>query len=241
MIVSDSIENTGIEADGKSLEQLQGVVYRYCLSLTGSKWDAEDLAQDTWLKAIGTLKGLGHTNPEAYLLRIAKNTWIDQARRKSVLTRIIKREQPKVTLPDNGTFEIETAFQALMKHLSPLQRTVFLLRDILGFSIGEAAEKLETTEGAVKAALHRARLSLEAVKVDLEKCELPLPEEKGMRAFLRAFAVAYEMGDITTLVLLSQRGEMEPTLVTGIVQNRLPQNSFSLRSTDNRLNIRMAA
>jgi RNA polymerase sigma-70 factor (ECF subfamily) len=132
MILADSIENTGIGAGGKSLEHLQDVVNRYCLSLTGSSWDAEDLAQDTWLKAIETLKILGHTNPEAFLLRIAKNTWIDQSRRKTVLDRILKRERPKVTLPDNGPFEIETAFQALMKHLSPLQRTVFLLRDVFG-------------------------------------------------------------------------------------------------------------
>ncbi|MDF2959728.1 MAG: DNA-directed polymerase subunit sigma [Paenibacillus sp.] len=237
MILADSIGNTGFGTEDKSLEQLQAVVHRYCLSLTGSGWDAEDLAQDTWLKAAGTLKSFGHTNPEAFLLRIARNTWIDQTRRKAVLTRILRREQEKVILPDYGSVEIEAALQSLMKHLSPLQRTVFLLRDVLGFTCREAAERLETTEGAVKAALHRARQSLEAVKADLENDALPLPEEEGLRAFLRTFAAAYRMGDIAVLVELSQRGEVEPATVTGIIQTRLLRSSIQKVGTGSALQL----
>jgi RNA polymerase sigma factor (sigma-70 family) len=229
MILGDPIENTDIGASGKIVEQLQPVLNRYCLSLTGSSWDGEDLAQETWLKALVVLKDLGHKNPEAFLLRIAKNTWIDQSRRKTVLAGILKREQPNVTLLDNGILEIETAFQALMKYLSPLQRTVFLLRDVFGYSISEAAAMLGTTDGAVKSALHRARNALEAVKADHEKGELPIPAEEGLKAFLRAIAEAYQMGDIKRIVELAQRDEVDPTVAIAIAQNRIIQNSSSVR------------
>ncbi|NOU90554.1 hypothetical protein GC102_33180 [Paenibacillus sp. LMG 31460] len=66
---------------------------------------------------------------------------IHQSRRKQVYSRILRREweQPKVTLPDQGTFEIETTFLALLNHFSPLQRTVFLLWEVFKFTIGETA------------------------------------------------------------------------------------------------------
>ncbi|MCD9020780.1 RNA polymerase sigma factor [Cohnella silvisoli] len=245
MISTDKMDNTAIEADVHHMEQLQTALKRYCLSLTESSWDAEELAQDAWLKAVTTLKIARHANPEAYLLRIAKNTWIDQTRRKSVFTRLLKSEQPRVTLPNNGSFEIEFAFQALMKHLSPLQRAVFLLRDVFDYSISEAAEMLKTTEGAVKAALHRARHSLEAVKEDLEKDTLPLPEDEGLKTFLRILAKAYQMGDMATLVELVQRNELEPAMAIGILHNRRLHNLRSARRIDSsqtpRSQIQMAA
>lgn len=212
--------DTPTEPIGEGLEQLQAALSRYCLSLTECSWDAEDLVQDTWLKALGTLTGIGHVNPEAYLLRIAKNTWIDQSRRKSILARILKQEWPIASLPENPTFEIEAAFQTLLKHLSPLQRTVFLLREVFEYSNAEAATMLRTTEGAVKAALHRARHSLNSVKEEIRNDALPIPDEDGSKAFLKAIASAYLSGDIATLVELAQRDEVEPAVAIAILQNR---------------------
>jgi RNA polymerase sigma factor (sigma-70 family) len=232
MISTDNLDNVAIATDSQSLEQLQSVLKRYCLSLTESGWDAEDLTQDTWLKAIRMLKDAQPANLEAYLLRIAKNTWIDQSRRKTVLNRILKSEKSKVTMPDNGSFEIESAFHALMKHLSPLQRAVFLLRDVFGYSISEAAVMLNMTEGAVKAALHRARHSLAAVKEDIEKGSLALPEDEGLKTFLRILTAAYQIGDMAALVELVQRNELEPAMAIGILHNRRMQNSRSATRID---------
>lgn len=213
----DSTRQAGIGAEGTTLTELHTAVNRYCLSLTKSGWDAEDLAQDTWLKAIKKLNEAGHANPEAYLLTIAKRTWIDQARRKAVLTRILKRqERQPFALSDNGSFEIETVFQSLMKHMPPLQRTVFLLRDVLGYSISEAADMLKTTEGAVKAAHHRARQSLKVVKEELERGDLPLPEDDSLKSVLRAIATAYEVGDVAALVRISLYGQVEAEPVAAI-------------------------
>lgn len=222
-VTDQANESIGMMSSDKSVEQLQAMLNRYCLSITGSHWEADDLAQDTWLKAIGILLGSGHRNPEAFLLRIAKNTWIDQTRRKTVLARIEKLERCEAALPDSGSFEIETAFHALLIHLSPLQRTVFLLRDVFHYSIAEAAHLLQTSEGAVKAALHRARQSLEAVKDDLRTNILPVPEEESLKELLQALAAAYHAGDIATLVQLAARGDVEPVVAIGIVQNRMLQ------------------
>lgn len=210
--------------DSKSLETLQVVLNRYCLSLAKSNWDAEDLAQDTWVRAIGQLKGQGHKNPEAFLLRIAKNTWIDLSRRKAVFSQILKREQPKeMAMPEHGLYEIEMAFQALMKHLSPLQRTVFLLREVFGYSVAEASEILNTTEGAVKAALHRARQGLHAVKKDLETGVLSASREEGFNVLLRALAAAYEAGDIARVVELLRLDEPNAAAI-GTEHNKLLRN-----------------
>ncbi|BBI31626.1 RNA polymerase sigma factor [Cohnella abietis] len=201
-------------------EQLRTALNRYCLSLTESHWDAEDLAQDTWLKAVSTTRSADHNNLEAYLLRIAKNTWIDHTRRNATLTRIVKAQQPRVVSPEQGSFELEAAFHSLIKRLSPLQRAVFMLRDVLGYSISETATMLEATEGGVKAALHRARKALDLVREDIEQGRLPLPEDEGLKTFLRILAAAYQTGNVAALIELVQRNEIEPSMAIGILHSR---------------------
>ncbi|AUS26583.1 RNA polymerase sigma factor [Paenibacillus sp. P2(2022)] len=232
MNIDDSIQMTDNSVNIHNFDELQAVLKRYCLSLTKSNWDAEELAQNTWVKALGKLNNFEHTNPKALLLRIAKNTWIDEIRRKAVFTRILNREQAKVTEADHGTFEIEIALQSLMNHLSPLQRTVFLLRDVFAFSISETSDILGTTEGAVKVALHRARKSLGAVQEELLKGELSLPESEKSKTFLRALTAAYQMGDIATLVMLSYQDVMEPDVMIGIVNNKLLWSHISAKQTN---------
>ena len=223
-LVNGGVDTTPIVK--RDVEQLHTTLKRYCLSLTASHWEADDLAQDSWLKAINSSQSLDHLNLEAYLLRIAKNTWIDRTRRQSTLTRILKTEQPRAALPDTGNLEIESAFQALITHLSPLQRAVFLLRDVFGYSIAETAGRLETTEGAVKAALHRARQSLPTVKDDMEK-GLPLSEDESLKTYLAWLASAYQSGDVAALLALVQRNEMEPAMAIGVLRNRRIQSPLA--------------
>lgn len=204
----------------ETTRQLQTTVYRYCLSITGSNWDAEDLVQDTWVKAWSMLKENNHANPEALMMRIAKNTWIDRTRRNKVFTRIIQQEAP-LAWTDNSWVELETAFQSLVNHLSPLQRTVFLLRDVMGYSIEETATMLKTSAGAIKAALHRARHSLEAVRIDLNSGELASPEDEGMKAYVRALASAYQSGDIAALAALALNDVWPPAAVAGMMLGRV--------------------
>ncbi|TFE29441.1 RNA polymerase sigma factor [Cohnella luojiensis] len=231
--VDDKV-NIALAEDSRKVERLQHTLKRYCLSLTESPWDAEDLAQDAWLKAINAISSFDHRNLEAYLLRIAKNTWIDHTRRKTTLTRILKAERPITLLPDNGIVEIELAFQALIKHLSPHQLAVFLLRDVFEYSIAETAGMLETTDGAIKAALHRARLMLPTVMNEIEKGLLPLPEDENLKTFLRILATAYHAGDMNTMIELIQRTEMEPSMAIGLFQSRRIRTATMARRSEDK-------
>ena len=66
------------------VQPLRPQLHAYCRRLTHDLWDAEDLAQESLLKAFGTL-GRVHDpirNPRAYLLRMATNLWIDTLRKR---------------------------------------------------------------------------------------------------------------------------------------------------------------
>ncbi|UNK16886.1 RNA polymerase sigma factor [Paenibacillus sp. N3/727] len=210
--------NTLHEPEDNNLEQLNALLNRYCLSLTQSVWDSEDLVQDTWLKSLEKIKDQQHNNPQALLLRTAKNAWIDQIRRRKVFERILdkEREQAKEdgdAVMDSSTLNMEMAFHFLMKHLSPLQRTVLLMRSVLGYSVAETAEKLQSTEGAVKAAYHRARKELQAVEHDIED-EIVVPQEEEARIRLNAIATAYVNGEVDEVLRLVQ-GDQEVLIVVG--------------------------
>ncbi|MCA0754316.1 RNA polymerase sigma factor [Paenibacillus sp. N4] len=207
--------------ESAALARLHAAVFRYCLSITGSRWDAEDLAQDAWLKAVTLAKaaGCGHGNMEALLMRIAKTTWIDRTRRRKRYERIVRLEQ--VPEPSSGpnAAQLEEMFHALLHHLSPLQRSVFLLRDVYGFSTADVSELLAVTQGAVKAALHRARAALSSVRAELEQPALEQPEDEQTKLWLRAIAAAYEKGDAVQLLRLVQSDTAEAACAAGLLHN----------------------
>ncbi|KAA1190749.1 RNA polymerase sigma factor [Paenibacillus sp. B2(2019)] len=238
--------SAGHEPDENHTTSLQMALKRYCLALTQSPWEAEDLAQDTWVKALGYMKTskhsklksdrndtsqinnnsehtsrtnfsplTNHPNPEALLLRIARNTWTDIIRRKATLSRVLEMDQPRTEeAAGYGLFEIEAAFQALQKHLSPLQQAVFLLRDVFEHSGSEAAEILDTTEGAIKAALHRARQALPAVRQELLQSNGPsILQDTELQIALNRLASAYEQGQIPELIELVLADESQETVM----------------------------
>jgi RNA polymerase sigma factor (sigma-70 family) len=220
MILADTFKNKEARSEEKNMEQLQAVVQHYCLSLTRSRWDAEDLAQETWLKGMRAEINSTHKNREALLLRIAKNTWIDQSRRRTQYARLIRQEKQAEAANNTGSLELEEALYALMKHLSPLQRTVFMLRDALGFSARETAKLLNSTAGAIKAALHRARESLHEVRRELQAEAGLYSTDEDTRSFIWAMAAAYQAGDLALLIELAQRDVEEAAMISGITQNK---------------------
>ncbi|WP_141501201.1 RNA polymerase sigma factor [Paenibacillus luteus] len=213
-----------INADIK-IEHLHGTVQRYCLSLTKSKWDAEDLAQETWLKALRAAdKGQHqHNNQEALMLRIAKNTWIDETRRRNQYARILLIENPILAESRTDTLEIEESLHAILKHLSPLQRTVFLLREGLALSISDTSELLHLSKGAVKAALYRARERLHEVRSSLEEAAAIQPLSDDRQKLLKAITTAYRNGDLNALIELAMLDEA--AVVTQITRKTLVQTS----------------
>ncbi|WP_027085630.1 RNA polymerase sigma factor [Cohnella panacarvi] len=211
---------TSTVQDRAELEKLGGALTRYCLSLTESRWEAEELSQEAWLKVLDSSVGLTHANPEAYLLRVARNAWIDRARKQARRLRTmqaIRSVTEPYALPDESLIGIESAMLAIMNGLSPLQRAVFFLRDVYGYSADETAVRLGLTVGAVKAALHRARAALPAVRKAIRSGEL---QEEGLRDVLKALAHAYGGGDIETLLALVQHNDADPAPAIGALQSR---------------------
>jgi len=133
----------------------------YCRSLAQSQWDAEDLVQETLLKAYQSWKRQPREMSKAYFIRIASNTWIDQYRKKTIAIENNQdvHELSAPTASVNAE-EVHHLVQNVLKTLSPNQRTVVLLTQGFGMTAKEAADILGISEGAVKAALHRGRKKL---------------------------------------------------------------------------------
>jgi len=138
---------------------IRPALHGYCRRLTRDLWDAEDLVQDTLERGFGTL-GKVHDpvqNPRAYLLRTATHLWIDRLRRRSFESAALEGadapQGPRTPHPG----ELRDASRVLLESLAPRERAAILLKEVFDMSLEESAEVLETTVGAVKAALHRAR------------------------------------------------------------------------------------
>jgi len=184
------------------MQQIHARLLEYCMSVTGSPWDAEDLAQDACLKAMPVLTGrLSHDNPEAYVKRIAKTTWIDHLRRNRRLEVGWETWMSQDSLQETYPVELEPALHVTVRVLSPLQRTVLLMMDVLGYRAHETARALRTTEGAVKAALRRARKTLKERRKTEEEVVLE-PSSDRDAVLVRAYAEAIRDGDAERIVRL---------------------------------------
>ncbi|MCZ8514214.1 RNA polymerase sigma factor [Paenibacillus filicis] len=183
------------------IEPYRSALETYCRFLARSPWEADDLAQDTWLKAYGMfLRDPSREDmSKAYLCRIARNTWIDRCRRKRRAADLISGEaglcEPAQESED--PFKVRTAIEALVEHLPPRQRVILLLIDTLGFTAAETAMLIRSTEGAVKAGLHRAREKLRTIRgrgaetpdrrLQPTSKDRPQVDEQVVYAYLQAF------------------------------------------------------
>lgn len=145
----------------KLIKDYRQDLWRYCLALTRTPWDAEDLSQDTIVKAFGQLNHLYQVvNPRAYLLRMASNLWIDK-HRKSFREEIREVEAFDGSATDPiVSLQVWEAMEELIQLLTPAQRVTFLLSEAFEFRNREIADLLSLTEGGVKSLLHRARRNL---------------------------------------------------------------------------------
>lgn len=182
---------------------LRTSLHGYCRRLTGNLWDAEDLVQDTLLRAFATLGSIHHEidNPRAYLLRVASNLWIDGARRSESEARALAplREGASAVTSDAGAGELRDVGRALFERLSPQERAALVLREAFELSAEEIATILNTSAGAVKAALHRGR---ERLRDEARAPRRP----RASRALVEAFVAAYNAADLEALLALMQEG-----------------------------------
>jgi RNA polymerase sigma factor (sigma-70 family) len=145
-----------------ALTPLRPALHGYCRRLAGNLWDAEDLVQDTLLRAFGQwgVTNGGIREPRAYLLRTATNVWIDTLRRRQTEARApdaSPEDEPAPSADPAISSEMRDAGTRLLHWLAPRERAALVLKEVFEMSLEEIAELLATTTGAVKAALHRGR------------------------------------------------------------------------------------
>ena len=182
---------------------LRPVLHGYCRRLAGNLWDAEDLVQDTLLRAFGALGHIHHqiANPRAYLLRTATNLWIDTVRRRvtEAATLAAQAAEPGRETPSPGA--VRDAGTALLQRLAPQERAAVVLKDVYDASLDEIALVLGTSVGAVKSALHRGRARLRDPE-DESGSQRPAPSA----ALVDRFVAAYNAGDKAGLIALMLDG-----------------------------------
>lgn len=177
-------------------------LFRYCRALTPSVWDADDLVQETLLRAFAKL-GECHWDverPRSYLFRMATNLWIDRQRRAG-LVRFEEQVEPLEVDERPAGEEVRDALAALARNLPPQERAAVLLRDVFGLDLDEVAAFLDTTRGAVKAALHRGRTKLSARSAEAA----PLPgvrPDAASAAMLDRFVTLFNARDLPGLTAL---------------------------------------
>jgi RNA polymerase sigma-70 factor (ECF subfamily) len=148
-------------------------MYNFAYRLTNDEDDANDLVQDTYLKAFRFINSFQRgTNAKAWLFRILKNSFINDYRRKSKEPSKVDYQDVETTYNSSedaevsGTVDLRTESvqdmigDEVANALNSLPvdfRTVIILCDIEGFTYEEMAKILDIPIGTVRSRLHRAR------------------------------------------------------------------------------------
>lgn len=187
------LRNGDRQAFAKMVDETSTQIYRTARQILGDEQDAEDVLQETYMKALKALPTFeGRSSISTWLHRIAVN---------EALMLIRKRKAPMVSVDDTQPFDSDEESKGMeivdfcclpekellssesrkfmdqaIQRLPETLKTVFVLRDLEGLSIQETAEVMQITENNVKTRLLRARLRLRqelasyyAEKVEKEK------------------------------------------------------------------------
>jgi RNA polymerase sigma-70 factor (ECF subfamily) len=160
----------------RMMDAYSGVIYRLAVKMLDNPQDAEDVLQETFLKAFKSLPNFdGRSSLSTWLYRIATNEALMVLRKRKV--QFVSIDEPLESdeatqepleivdfccLPEVEILSAEARrnLDQAIERLSPNLRIVFLLRDIEGLSTQEVAQVLNLSETAVKTRLSRARLNL---------------------------------------------------------------------------------
>ncbi|WP_308188561.1 sigma-70 family RNA polymerase sigma factor [Nocardia spumae] len=242
-------------------EPFRGELIAYCYRMLGSVHEAEDVVQETMLRAWRARDRYESTRASVrtWLYRIATNvclTALDGAKRRALPTGlgpasddIDAKLLPALDIPwlqpyPDSRFEtaaredLRLALVAAVQLLPARQRAVLILREVLEFSAAEVAEQLDTTVAAVNSALQRAR----AAVADAPGLEVVTePDDPEVAAVIQRYARAFEAADVAALVrLLTADAVMEmppvPLWYRGSRDyGRFLQRVFRIRGTDWRM------
>jgi RNA polymerase sigma-70 factor (TIGR02957 family) len=187
-----------VEAFDRHRRLLFGVAYQ----MLGSVADAEDAVQDAWLRWSAADRD-DVADPKAYLVQVTSRLALDRLRAART-----RREtyvgpwlpEPLLTQPagpeDAAELgeQVSLALLVVLETLSPLERAVFVLRDVFGMPVAEVAAVLDRSEAAVRQLAHRAREHVEARRPRFDA------DRRAQREVTERFLAACAGGDIDALI-----------------------------------------
>ena len=179
----------------------RSLLFTVAYELLGSAADAEDVVQETWLR----WAGVDHAevrDPRAYLVRIVTRQAINRLR-----TLARRREdyvgewlpEPLLTSPDVAedvelAESVSIAMLTVLETLAPVERAVFVLREVFDFPYADIAAAVEKTPAAVRQIAHRAR---EHVAARRPRIQVDRAEQQRV---VDRFLVALRTGELQALL-----------------------------------------
>jgi RNA polymerase sigma-70 factor (ECF subfamily) len=222
-----------------ALEAYRAHLTGHCYRMLGSNADAEDAVQETFIRAWRAQEGFeGRAAWATWLHRIATNVCLDVlAGRKrrarpvqdgpvgSVDTPLIERPRTHwlEPVPDAHALpagddparqvvlreSVRLAFVAALQHLPPKQRAALLLNEVLGFSVAEVAETLDTSVPAINSALQRARTSMRGRVPEPGPVSLSAAQQDLLARYVDTFE-RYDVAGLTALLAEDATLSMPP-------------------------------
>ena len=176
----------------------RNLLFTVAYRILGSATDAEDAVQDTWLRWSAADR-TRVADPKAYLARMVTHQAMDQfraARRQREAYIGPWLPEPILTAGEDVTDDVSLAMLVVLETLSPLERAVFVLKEIFDFPYPEIATAVDRTEPAVRQAAHRAREHVRARRPRFRT------DHRHQRDVTERFLAAASGGDINGLMEL---------------------------------------
>jgi len=192
-----------VNTDQQTFAGYRKLLFAIAYRLLGSAADAEDVVQDAWFKWSAADRAQ-ISDPKAYLARIVSNLAMDRLRstRRQRETYVGPwLPEPILTEPDASediavAESVSVAMLVVLETLSPLERAVFVLREVFDFPYAEIADAVDRSESAVRQAGHRARNHIQARRPRFET------DRTKKRELTERFFAATTGGDINELMEL---------------------------------------
>jgi RNA polymerase sigma-70 factor (ECF subfamily) len=185
------------------------LLFTVAYQMLGSVADAEDVVQDAWLRWSAADRD-DVADERAYLVTIASRLALDRlgsarARREAYVGPWLP--EPLLTEPAPGPEDavelgeqVSLALLVVLETLSPVERAVFVLREVFGMPVAEVAAVLDRSEAAVRQLAHRAREHVEARRPRFDA------DRQAQREVTERFLAAVVGGDVQSLLAAMSPG-----------------------------------
>ncbi|MEU9793335.1 RNA polymerase sigma-70 factor [Streptomyces sparsogenes] len=194
------------DRDQQVFNEYRTLLFSVAYRVLGTAADAEDAVQDAWIKWSAADRAQV-ADRKAYLTRIVSNVALERLRStrhkretyvgpwlpEPILTTVDTADTAETVV---GAESVSMAMLVVLETLSPLERAVFVLKEVFAFSHAEIAEAVERSEAAVRQAAHRAREHVRARRPRFSA------DRSRQREVTERFFAAVTGGDVNALMEL---------------------------------------